>query len=315
MKEATTGDAEKEAAAWAIKLDRASADPAVNHALERWLSQDPKHAGALLRAQAALTLVAGDRIATPGRITSQPPPQREGWGSAKITRRAAIVGFGAALGAGFLFWRPAGEQVATAIGETRRLPLRDGSIVTLDSSTVLQIAVSETRRRVEMLKGRSLFQIAGQAPQAFLVKAMDFEVRAVQAVFQIDLNEALDLLVAEGQVELNGATGSRRLRAPQRLRVATSGEFRIHDPDAAEISRALSWREGRLVFSGETLAEAVKAFNRANPRPVIVSDTELAAKPIYGAFRTDDAAAFARAIGLSFGAPVREEGGQIVIGR
>jgi len=55
---------------------------------------------------------------------------------------------------------------ATAIGERSTVPLADGSIVTLNTASVVEVAYEASERRVRLLKGQASFKVAhGQADQ------------------------------------------------------------------------------------------------------------------------------------------------------
>src|SRR6187402_1102896 len=96
------------AARWAL---RDPLDTAAQAELDGWLAQNPRHAGALLRARAALTIV--DRALSLEPRSSPMPPLAP-------TRRWLLAGVGGAMAAaivGLVGWpRLMGEHVQTARG-------------------------------------------------------------------------------------------------------------------------------------------------------------------------------------------------------
>lgn len=294
------------AAEWAARLATGPlpADRAAE--LQRWLALDPRHRGALIRAQAALAALSG-RDASVARPRAAPRP--------RIGRRAMLPGGAAcALAGAFFALRPA-PVLATGIGEIRRTPLADGSTVVLDTATRLRPAVSRAARHVQLEQGRALFRVAHDPARPFIVAAGGIRVRAVGTVFSVEQGDEVGVLVTEGSVEVTGALRPLLLRAGQRgwFRTGTSPAVeRLTDQDLAH---ALDWREGRLELYGQTLASAVATINRYNRRPIVVPDPALARESLHGAFRNDDPEGFARVAALSLDAHARIEADRIVIDR
>lgn len=55
------------------------------------------------------------------------------------------------------------QHFKTRIGEIRVMRLADGSQITLDTGTVLAVDISDTRRDIEMTRGRARFDVAHDA--------------------------------------------------------------------------------------------------------------------------------------------------------
>jgi hypothetical protein len=58
--------------------------------------------------------------------------------------------------------------------------------------------------------------------------------------------------------------------------------------ELAEVNRMLQWREGRVAFNGQSLAQVVEEFNRYNREQLVVADETLAVVKIEGSFRATD---------------------------
>ncbi|KIU27654.1 hypothetical protein SR41_09990 [Sphingomonas melonis] len=294
------------AADWAARLATGPlpADRAAE--MQRWLALDPRHRGALIRAQAALAALSGRNTAHASPVVA---PRRG------IGRRAVLAGGAACALAGVFFALRPAPVLATEIGEIRRTPLTDGSTVVLDTATRLQPDFSRDARHVRLEQGRALFRVTHDPARPFVVAAGDIRVRAVGTVFSVEQGDAIDVLVTEGAVEVTGALRPLVLRAGQR------GQFRSGALPAVErltdqdLAHALDWREGRLELYGQTLASAVATINRYNRRPILVPDHALAREPLHGAFRNDDPEGFARVAALSLDARIRIEPDRIIIVR
>jgi transmembrane sensor len=74
---------------------------------------------------------------------------------------------------------------ATDIGERRSLTLADGSTVDLNARSTLRIEFSDAERRVELLDGQALFQVAKDKDRPFIVVSGNATVRAVGTQFDV----------------------------------------------------------------------------------------------------------------------------------
>jgi transmembrane sensor len=75
-----------------------------------------------------------------------------------------------------------------------------------------------------------------------------------------------------------------------------------------QVSRRLAWREGLLMFDGETLGQAAAEVNRYTQTPVVIDDPQLADRHFVGVFQVGDVRAFARAAATAFDAQVAQKG-------
>jgi transmembrane sensor len=293
------------AAQWAARLDAAPdvRDPD----LETWLQANPRHAGALLRAQ-ALLYTASQRAQLPP-LEAEPVAPRRGWIKAGAGGLAAC-----ALVA--LAWLGLGAQdYRTDMGEIRQLALADGSAVTIDGQSRLSVDLDRDLRQIRLKQGRALFRVAHNAARPFRVSVGAITVTDVGTVFTVSQNGAdVTVLVREGEVEVAGATGVIRLKAGQRATFAAGRPAVAQNLPPDAMDRAMAWSDGRFELDGDSLASALAEINRHNLRQIRLARPELGREKLYGAFRLDDPEGFARAAALGMGAPMRSEGDAIIIG-
>jgi transmembrane sensor len=305
---------EAEAAAWAAKLE--AAPEQVHPGLNEWFAQNPKHAGALLRAQAALALF------DPVSHTENQPTEG---GRASAWKRLTIAGGGAAVLAAslaaFLLTGSPNERYETQIGEVRSVALSDGSSVSIDAKSRIDIAFTAKSRDVHMQSGKVLFRAAHDTQRPFRVIVDTIVITDIGTTFQVaddDPSGAVEVLVTQGAVRVDSPAGRINLTAGQRARfskLATNGlrpeAVRIASVD---IERMLAWRDGRLELDGETLDSAVGDINRHSRLQLRVGSAVLGRESLYGSFRMDDAAGFARAAAVSLGTEAHTGPDGIVIG-
>ncbi|MDO8910240.1 MAG: FecR domain-containing protein [Phenylobacterium sp.] len=311
----TADEIEEEAARWVWRLDREERTPAIEAALAEWLSGDTRRQGALLLAEASWAML--DRGSQMAGDLPLEHIQRRG-----VARRSLVAGGGAALaaclaGAGYVALPR--EQYRTAVGEIRRIPLKDGSTAAINTQSSVEVDLKPNVRLVKLARGEAWFQVAKNPERPFLVEAGAVRVQAVGTAFAVKRREdGAEILVSEGVVEtwVKGAEGHRvRLSAGQSVFVAENAAIAERVAGPSEIDRQLAWRSGKIDLAGETLAEAAAEFNRYNVRKLVIANRALANQRFYGLFRTDDPLGFAIAVRHSLGAQVGiDEPGQIIIG-
>ncbi len=310
------------AAAWVARLDRAPLTPAEAGKLKAWLAVDPRRRGAFARARAVM--ISADRARTlgaafdggePGMFVSI--PQGGHWN--RPTRRWALGGalaaslVAGAMAVGFKVFRPA-QQFETQRGEVRRLPLTDGSVLTLNTATRVAVSYSADRRDIHLIEGEALFDVAKNAKRPFFVDAGDVRVRAVGTSFSVRKlpGRPTQVLVSEGVVEisrLGAATRAQPVRVKaNELALATGdGTIQASAVESAALTRELMWREGMIAFEGQTLRDAVEEFSRYSDPPITIDDPRVARETITGLFAADNPGGFAQAVALSLGLKMRTD--------
>ncbi len=296
-------DIDAEAARYVARMDGDAWSDADEADLDIWLAQGPLHPGALLRAQAAwMTLDRPFAAHAASRDAAVPAP--------RFSRRGLLAGGGAAIAAsiagGVLL--SGGTSYATAVGEVRRVPLGDGSIVAINTASAIDVRLDTADRNVRLDRGEAWFQVAKDKHRPFVVAAGRARVRAVGTAFSVRRsNGGAHVMVTEGEVEVwtEGAEGHRvRLTAGSRGFVADNAAIEEAATSPSSIDRALAWRNGKIDLAGDRLDGAVAEFNRYNPRQLIVGDPAIAGERFDGVFRTDDPEGFAKAVEVSLGVPI-----------
>lgn len=310
MSERETAEAiEDRAAEWVARIDRTGADPEAQAELAQWLAGDDRRRGAYFRAQAAWHMLdrasvlrGGARIEEIGDEAEYEEPEigpflsrrRLLWGGAAAAAASVVAGF-----VGFSLWHDPAEHIETAVGEIRRVPLKDGSMMAVNTATKLAVDLRPDVRRIALAEGEAWFQVAHDRARPFVVEAGPIRVQAVGTAFSVRrMPNGADVLVTEGVVEvwsLGDEANKRRVSAGSRTFVGDSaGPQQIVDTQA-DVDRALAWRGGQLIFDGDTLGQAAAEFNRYNRVQVRIDDPALSGERFVGRFRTNEPQAFARA--------------------
>lgn len=110
--------------------------------------------------------------------------------------------------AGVVWWNAEQHPLyATDIGERRSITLNDGSTVDLNARSKLRIEFSKNERRVELLDGQALFQVAKDKNRPFIVASGAATVRAVGTQFDVYRKDSgTTVTVLEGRVAVYSTT-------------------------------------------------------------------------------------------------------------
>ncbi|WP_260926685.1 FecR family protein [Novosphingobium sp. 9] len=323
-----------DAASWAARMDR-GLSAGEEAQLEAWLAANSRHVGALARARAIW--VHAEQAGSLAPLIDVRPDSEQYPVTHRhlLSRRHALIGIGAlaasaaALTLSPLRLWPQGRQLATGIGEIRRVPLPDGSVVTLDTATSLTLRFTDTERRVLLHAGGAYFETVAAEARPFVVEAGVLSLEAGAAAFSVHALSGVPVtvLVTRGVIHaLARAENNERsqsigpgIRAVQSAglpgEAADALPTRLAPLPPAEVDRLLSWRQGQLAFEGETLAHAAETFRRYASPAIEIASPELAREPITGLFAATDPAGFADAVALSLDARVSRQDGVICLTR
>jgi transmembrane sensor len=317
----TRAEVDEEAAEWTWRMEGESASPADREAFEAWLRQDARHRRAfeefsnVWRTLDGLGEVKRDQKLT--ALAERQSPHRMS-GRWWLGAAAAVL----VATAGAVLWMRAGTEVqtfSTAVGQQRDVTLTDGSVVSLNTNSIVETDLSRRNRQIYLRKGEAHFQVAHDRSRPFLVHAGDALVRAVGTQFEVRLlaDQHVDVMVNEGRVEVQATpvaapeTGSassprpamalRAVRAGERLSTASS-DYSVREVTPEQLSSQLAWREGAIIFDGQPLSEAISEIERYTDTRIVVSDPDTAALRVGGRFRTDNVQDFFR--GLESALPI-----------
>jgi transmembrane sensor len=326
----TSHDIDQSASDWTARLDRGPLATDEEDALQVWLNGDPRRRGALLRAQAVSMMSESAQALGPQfdpRRFEAPAPSP----APSISRRKALTwgGAGAAAAASLAMIGigvPAWGAISTRRGETRLVPLEDGSTVLLNTETSIRVRYGDAERTVSLLNGEAYFTVVADRRRPFVVEVAGRRMLTSRAAFRVrKLDEApADILVQIGRVELAESQPSRAplvlaantqlILAPRSLTQPARLEI-PHLVSPSSITRDLAWRDGKVSFEGEPLASVAATFARYSDTRIIIADPSLAREPVTGLFDAHDPAGFARAIATVFSARIRENGNAVVLTR
>jgi len=176
---------------------------------------------------------------------------------------------------------------STHVGETFSATLDDGSRIQLNTDSAIKVRYSAGERRVELLRGQALFQVAHNPQRPFIVAAGDTQVRALGTRFDVRrVGQEVRVVLAEGSVEV---TDQAMRSVPWRLKAGQGLALKAKAappaaPTPVDVPSATSWTTGNLTFQGVPLSDAVAELNRYSRDKIVLAPGAPADRLVTGVF-------------------------------
>ena len=308
----TRAEIDEEAAAWIWRMEDGPAGGADPEAYEAWLRQDPRHRRAVEELSKVWQTLDGIAASPPAALPELPAAGRLPRGLTRRPLWVAAAAAAAATGLAVAVWMNRGSEtqvLETAVGQHRNVVLADGSVVSLNTNTIVETNFGRYLRAIYLRKGEAHFEVTHDRSRPFLVHAGDAVVRAVGTEFEVRLraDQHVEVLVNEGRVEVapdvaeapatvvnersHPVTIAHAVNAGQALSTATTN-YAVVPVSPEQVSSELAWREGAVVFDSEPLSEAIAEIQRYTDARIVISDASIATLPVGGRFKTDDLQGF-----------------------
>ncbi|KGT92681.1 FecR family protein [Enterobacter cancerogenus] len=208
----------------------------------------------------------------------------------------------------------------TGLGEMRTVQLPDGTTLSLDAGTQLNVRYFANRREVEMPQGQVFFQVKHNPSQPFEVLSGPTRVTVVGTEFRVRYlphtmsGEGSDVAVRSGAVRVGPRNSwenrwwraMQHLHLPQAQRhisVLHASERSLTDAEGRLISRSTlpaesiaAWRDDRIVLDDTRLDMALAEFARYGDVSLKLNSPAVAALRISGSFDTNRVDSFANAL-------------------
>jgi transmembrane sensor len=321
-----------EAAAWVARFDAGDVSAQDQAAFQAWLNRSALHREAIAEygnfwsefdklGQLTASLATGQEVDSPvrrsplfpgakywfaacaasvlvmfavGGVVRQESPARP------VVRQAAVP-------------HPSGPQsYATAIGAQKRFTLADGSIVTLNTNSRIDVEIGADSRDVHLVQGEAYFDVVHDKARPFTVYANRYVVRDIGTAFAVHLLDKglVNVRVTNGSVEIAASRRDNKgLDQAKSLGVLGAGQdvlfgqkiVRAEVVSDAELGRKLAWRQGQLIYSGQPLAEVLADVSRYTDIEIELADPGLRDLPVGGAFSANQTDAIIAALENNFG--------------
>jgi transmembrane sensor len=334
----------EEAAHWWTLLHGDGASGTERREFLCWVSRSPERIQAYLEMERLMAALQSPKVAWPDTpaedlirearsssdAASAPPVLPRRWAADgpcaasrgrrrmslkwKLSLGAIAAGIAAGVVALWLLPLPAASQrYATGPGEQRSILLADGSRITLNSASSVDVDLGRHRRLVRLLSGEALFQVSHDPTRPFDVHADGAVVRAIGTEFDVDLQaryaavtvlqgrvavmsgEQASLPVPAGGPPTTGGPALQAFPAPagalllgvaQRVIINSAG---MGNPQHVnDLSAITAWTRGQLVFESRPLGEVVAELNHSTAKRIVIVSSRLRRRQVTGVIQLDD---------------------------
>lgn len=262
-----------EAAEWLTQAMSGEFTEADSQRLQAWIGAHPDHARAWKHIETvgtSLKLISPENLARQEEVRS---PQRR-----RLLAVLVLCGLGAAAGTRSRFWQGMTADLRTAVGERRQFLLQDGTYLTLNTNSAVNLHIDPTQRIIDLLEGEILVETAhaGSATAALpadstpqradfpplRVRTAEGSIRSLGTRFAVRQQRDLtQVTVFESAVEVSPAARpalSRRLSAGEKLSftpLVIGQSMRAVDAD-------LAWTRDTLLADNLRLDEFLAELSR-----------------------------------------------------
>jgi transmembrane sensor len=306
-------DIEARAAEWLIRREQPEWSQDDQAALDGWLDESMAHKAAIWRLEHGWHMA--DRIGALSAGDIAPRLRRTGlplkwWHASALAASLLLaIAFTSLHSGRSLSPQPNVDTFDTDIGGHRIVPLVDGSRIELNTATNLRTLISKKRRDVWLDRGEAFFRVAHIEGSAFVVHAGPRLITVVGTQFSVRRDDdRVTVAVVQGRVRVEdttpGASSASITVTPGDVAIGFGSSTMVVSKPVAAVEDKLTWRDGRLVFDGTSLAEVADDFNRYNRQQLLISDPSVAAIRISGTFKASNVEAFVRLLKEAYGLKV-----------
>ena len=207
-------------------------------------------------------------------------------------------------------------EFSTGVGQRLTEHLADGSTLNLDANTRVKLHFTHVRRQIYLAQGRAMFDVAHDPSKPFSVETQGGTVTDIGTAFSVEYRGAqTSVVLFRGRVRaVDNAPDHKAFdMAPgDALRMGSNGQAQLSSN--TDLSRALLWQDGRLVFDNQSLTDVVARMNDYSGQPIQLTDPSLGRLHINGIFQAGHDEAFLKALQTYYGLTVTRAKGAVLIG-
>ena len=263
-------DVQQQAAEWLTVLMSGEASEAEHAAWQRWRGADPEHERAWQHIDAVSRRFNGLHRGAAAQALAGTQQQ-----AVNGKRRQLLAWLGVAAGGGLLAaqtgaWdgvRALRADYRTATGERREVVLDDGSVLSLNTGSAVNVRFDDKRRLIELLAGEILVSSGHGAGSAapLVVATREGLVRALGTRFVVRQQDGVSTVeVFESAVDIRPRDSAG---APLLLAAGRGVAFSRHAPDAPHTIDAYAdaWSRGQLIVDDVALGDFLADLARYRP--------------------------------------------------
>lgn len=260
---------DEQAAEWILRLHEEGFSESLRLEFERWKQQSPKHAGAALRMQDVINRLQSLRehsapakaALNAGFNRRKPATQR------KQVLRALLIAGCLAVPVTLVMKSPYPEQwmadISTGPNDWKTQRLADNSTLTLSGTSAVNVHFDGQERRIELLQGEVLVDVAHDSARPFFVQTAQGSMRALGTRFVVKRQgDTTVLSMLQSRVSAQSANEQQTLEvgAGSRALIRSDSVELSGTVSAASINQA--WERHQLVVENQPLPQVLDEISR-----------------------------------------------------
>lgn len=277
----------EEAALWHATLGDEQATAKQRQACHRWRAENPDHERAFREIDRAFPNLDG--LTSEFRPTAIQSLQQV---FSKKRRHTSLPGL-AALSLG-LFWAASNLSIDSltadyyADGQRQHITLSDGSEVTLNSGSSLDVRYSGQQRRLILKQGELAVQVAHDPSRPLTVETPNGTATALGTHYTVQTEaERMAVVVTESSVQLCNLPHSDCVTVETNQRALVQGG-QVSTPEPVNTRLATAWTQGRLVVDDWPLEKLLDQLAGEHTGTLLFSASSLEGLRVSGVFLADN---------------------------
>ncbi|MDP8568678.1 FecR family protein [Methylophilus aquaticus] len=271
------------AARWFIRMQEAPVDAPERSQFEAWLMQSPLHQQEYLSISEAwrgldsldeLQTLATARKADRFFKQSERKKARQKLAGTVASVVAAIC-IGWASYHQYQAWQatPTMQLVAhTSTAQLTTQTLDDGSRVTLNANSRIEIKYYRNQRHIDLLQGEAVFEVQPDRSRPFVVETQRLKVTVLGTRFAVNKLKQLERVsVDHGKVQVLNKQGQQALIL-QNNQVAEINQHGLQTRPQVNAQDYFRFMTGTLVFNQASLSEIAETVSRYQQKPITNDD-------------------------------------------
>lgn len=312
--------ARDEAAQWFVRLQEGELSPDERQRFDAWRAEQPQNQyefDVLQGMWRAADLLPKARLQALCEAPAERPKRRAALRYA-VAASLVAVALGLGLFSGLEHPKPYSAEFSTRLGEHRQVALPDGSVMDLNSRSVVTVHYEKARRSVELKQGEALFSVEHDTSRPFVVAAGTGQVTVTGTRFDVRRDEDQTRVAVEaGTVKVQGRSPNDVVTLTAGLGTQVDAKGLVAGAYMVNTEELTAWRSGKLVFTNARLADVVREVSRYREQPLRVSTPGVGNLRLTSVFKANDTDALLKALPHILPVAVRAlpDGSQEIISR
>jgi transmembrane sensor len=270
----------KTAAKWFLRMQETTADSTERSQFEAWLMQSPQHQQEYATISDAWhgidSLDELAKLAEAKQSNHQMTQQKRSKTIKNIMGAMSacfIVGFVGLVGhQQYQLWQASPTlQLASQskIAQIVTQTLDDGSQITLNASSQIQVTYYRNQRHIDLIKGEAIFNVEKDPNRPFIVETNTAKITVLGTRFAVNkLSNIVRVSVDHGRVQVE-SKGKQSKLIIQNGQVAEIPNGQAVQPIDAQAADYFKFTTGTVVFNQAPMAEIAEVLSRYRQKNVI----------------------------------------------